>query len=62
MLLLGVSSLAASLMDIKPYLHLQLVPHITKYHQVSSPFTVAARRQRDEPGDVMLMKRSFGAS
>ncbi len=35
MLFLGVNSLAASLLDIKPYFQLQLVPHITKYHQVS---------------------------
>ena len=35
MLLLGVNSLAISLLDIKPYFHLQLVPHITQYHQVS---------------------------
>ena len=34
MLFVGIGSLAASLLDIKPYLHLQLVPHITKYHQV----------------------------
>ncbi|KAL7422189.1 hypothetical protein Q5752_002835 [Cryptotrichosporon argae] len=33
MLLLGATSLAASLLDIKPYLHLQLVPHLSKYHQ-----------------------------
>lgn len=33
MLLVGITSLAASLLDVKPYLHLQLVPHITKYHQ-----------------------------
>lgn len=35
MMLLGVTTLAASLLDIKPYLHLQFVPHMTKYHQVS---------------------------
>lgn len=35
MLLLGVTSLTASLLDIKPYVHLQLVPHMTTYHQVS---------------------------
>ncbi|KAI9638582.1 uncharacterized protein MKK02DRAFT_23518 [Dioszegia hungarica] len=29
----AISSLTASLFDVKPYLHLQLVPHITKYHQ-----------------------------
>ncbi|WWD15788.1 hypothetical protein CI109_100212 [Kwoniella shandongensis] len=33
MIILGLSSLSASLLDIKPYLHLQLVPHLTKYHQ-----------------------------
>ncbi|KAK8869937.1 hypothetical protein IAR55_000505 [Kwoniella newhampshirensis] len=33
MALLGISSLSASLLDVKPYLHLQLVPHLTKYHQ-----------------------------
>ncbi|CAD6584234.1 MAG: hypothetical protein TREMPRED_003776 [Tremellales sp. Tagirdzhanova-0007] len=45
MLFVGISSLAASLLDIKPYLHLQLVPHITKYHQfwriLSHPFAFA---------------------
>lgn len=35
MLLLGITSLVTSLTDSKPYIHLQLVPHITKYHQVS---------------------------
>ena len=34
MMVIGVSSLVVSLMDIKPYFHLQLVPHMTKYHQV----------------------------
>lgn len=34
MMLLGVSTLVASLLDLKPYLHLQFVPHMTKYHQV----------------------------
>lgn len=34
MMLLGVSTLVASLLDVKPYLHLQFVPHMTKYHQV----------------------------
>jgi hypothetical protein len=34
MLLLGVTTLTASLTDMKPYLHLQLVPHMTTYHQV----------------------------
>ncbi|ORX39734.1 hypothetical protein BD324DRAFT_614782 [Kockovaella imperatae] len=33
MMLLGISSLTVSLLDVKPYLHLQLVPHMTKYHQ-----------------------------
>ncbi|WWC85345.1 uncharacterized protein L201_000208 [Kwoniella dendrophila CBS 6074] len=33
MILLALTSLSASLLDIKPYLHLQLVPHITKYRQ-----------------------------
>ena len=36
MMTLGVTSLTASLLDIKPYFHLQIVPHMTKYHQVSS--------------------------
>ncbi|WRT66988.1 uncharacterized protein IL334_003954 [Kwoniella shivajii] len=34
MIILALSSLSASLLDIKPYLHLQLVPHITKYRQL----------------------------
>ncbi|WVF72334.1 hypothetical protein IAT40_007147 [Kwoniella sp. CBS 6097] len=34
MIMLGLTTLSASLLDIKPYLHLQLVPHITKYHQI----------------------------
>ncbi|OCF39893.1 hypothetical protein I317_06330 [Kwoniella heveanensis CBS 569] len=34
MIVLGLTTLSASLLDIKPYLHLQLVPHITKYHQI----------------------------
>ncbi|WWD01561.1 hypothetical protein V866_008506 [Kwoniella sp. B9012] len=33
MILLALTSLSASLLDIKAYLHLQLVPHITKYRQ-----------------------------
>ncbi|KAK1924713.1 hypothetical protein DB88DRAFT_509787 [Papiliotrema laurentii] len=33
MMILGISSLAVSLMEIKPYFHLQVVPHMTKYHQ-----------------------------
>ncbi len=49
MLIFGVTSLAVSLLDIKPYCHLQLVPHITKYHQVSPvsstiSFIASARR------------------
>ena len=34
-MLLGITSLAVSLLDMKTYIHLQLVPHMTKYHQVS---------------------------
>jgi hypothetical protein len=34
MMVLGVTSLTASLLDIKPYFHLQIVPHMTQYHQV----------------------------
>lgn len=34
-MLLGITSLAVSLLDSKTYIHLQLVPHMTKYHQVS---------------------------
>lgn len=34
MILLGLTSLAVSLTDMKPYMHLQLVPHMTKYRQV----------------------------
>lgn len=35
MVLLGVTTLTISLLGAKPYAHLQLVPHITKYHQAS---------------------------
>lgn len=31
---LGLLSLSVSLLDIKPYFHLQLVPHMTQYRQV----------------------------
>ncbi|WVQ98597.1 hypothetical protein IAU59_005727 [Kwoniella sp. CBS 9459] len=34
MIVLGLTTLSASLLDVKPYLHLQLVPHITKYYQI----------------------------
>jgi hypothetical protein len=34
MMVVGISSLAVSLLDIKPYFHLQIVPHMTQYHQV----------------------------
>ncbi|WWC61273.1 uncharacterized protein I303_103854 [Kwoniella dejecticola CBS 10117] len=33
MIFLALTSISASLLDIKPYLHLQLVPHMTKYRQ-----------------------------
>lgn len=35
MVFTGVNTLLASILDVKPYLHLQLAPHITKYHQAS---------------------------
>ena len=34
MVLLGINSLLAALIGVKPYFHLQLVPHMTTYHQV----------------------------
>ena len=34
-LITGVSSLVVSLAALKPYAHLQLVPHITEHRQVS---------------------------
>lgn len=34
MIVLGLTSLAVALTDSKPYVHLQFVPHMTKYHQV----------------------------
>jgi hypothetical protein len=40
MLLLGITTLCASLLDIKPYLHLQLVPHMTQYHQVCAAIVI----------------------
>nr|XP_019013389.1 uncharacterized protein I206_01455 [Kwoniella pini CBS 10737]OCF52170.1 hypothetical protein I206_01455 [Kwoniella pini CBS 10737] len=33
MIILAITSISISLLDLKPYLHLQLIPHITKYHQ-----------------------------
>ncbi len=38
-LMLGIAatSIFAGIFDVKHYLHLQLVPHITKHHQVSTP-------------------------
>jgi hypothetical protein len=34
-LLTGISSLTIALAALKPYAHLQLVPHLTKHRQVS---------------------------
>lgn len=34
MLSIAITSITAGLFDVKYYLHLQLVPHISKYHQV----------------------------
>jgi hypothetical protein len=34
MLATGSLSLFVAIADLKPYVHLQLVPHMTKYHQV----------------------------
>jgi hypothetical protein len=36
MVVLGLTSLTVALTDMKPYTHLQLVPHMTTYHQVCS--------------------------
>ncbi|WVN85205.1 uncharacterized protein L203_100350 [Cryptococcus depauperatus CBS 7841] len=33
MMLLGIFTLTAAMLDIKPYLHFQLTPHMSKYHQ-----------------------------
>ena len=38
---LGLGSLAASLLDVKYLLNLQLVPHLSRDHQVPSPFLCA---------------------
>ncbi len=35
MLGFALVSISAGIFDLKHYLHLQLVPHISKYHQVS---------------------------
>lgn len=35
MIAIALTSIAAGIFDVKHYLHLQLVPHITKDHQVS---------------------------
>ncbi|KAL1411231.1 hypothetical protein Q8F55_002182 [Vanrija albida] len=70
MILLGISSLAASLLDAKPYLHLQLVPHISKYHQFwrifVHPFAFANSTEL-LMGELLLyqvgvgIERSFGS-
>ncbi|KIR24945.1 hypothetical protein I309_06229 [Cryptococcus deuterogattii LA55] len=70
MMLLGVTTLAASLLDIKPYLHLQFVPHMTKYHQywriLSHPFAFANSAEL-LMGEVLLYgagvytERAFGS-
>lgn len=36
MLITGTTSLVVALADLKPYVHLQFVPHMSKYHQVST--------------------------
>lgn len=36
MLGVALGSIAVGIFDLKHYVHLQLVPHISKYHQVSS--------------------------
>ncbi|TYJ55365.1 hypothetical protein B9479_003980 [Cryptococcus floricola] len=45
MMLLGITTITASLLGIKPYLHLQFVPHMSQYHQywriLTHPFAFA---------------------
>lgn len=36
MVVLGLTTLTIALTDLKPYVHLQVVPHMTTYHQVST--------------------------
>lgn len=70
MMLLGVSTLVASLLDVKPYLHLQFVPHMTKYHQywriLTHPFAFANSAEL-LMGEVLLYgagvhtERAFGS-
>lgn len=37
----ALGSIAIGIFDIKHYMHLQLVPHISRYHQVSVPQAVS---------------------
>ncbi|RXK35291.1 hypothetical protein M231_07462 [Tremella mesenterica] len=69
MLFLGITTITASLLDIKPYLHLQLVPHITQYRQLwripLHPFAFANSTEL-LLGEILLhnvsrgIERSFG--
>ena len=42
MLGIALTSVAAGVFDVKHYLHLQLVPHISKFHQVRIEYLSSA--------------------
>lgn len=48
MVVLGLTTLTVALTDLKPYTHLQVVPHMTTYHQVCHYVTLNLPR-----GDVL---------
>jgi hypothetical protein len=61
MLLTGTASLVIALADLKPYVHLQWNPHMSRYHQVSPSLTLRPRNMLTiVSGDVVLA--SFGPS
>lgn len=46
MIILGLTSLTVSLTELKPYTHLQVVPHLTTYHQVCRSSLVERWKRR----------------
>ncbi|ORY22757.1 hypothetical protein BCR39DRAFT_550848 [Naematelia encephala] len=69
MMVLAINTLAVSLLHVKPYIHLQVVPHMTKYHQfwrlLVHPFAFANSTEL-LMGELLLynvgtnVERSFG--
>ncbi|WVQ71502.1 hypothetical protein IAR50_001040 [Cryptococcus sp. DSM 104548] len=61
MMLLGITTISASLLGVKPYLHLQFVPHMSQYHQywriLTHPFAFAGSGEL-LMGELLLYKVS----